>query len=139
MKKTIILCTILLLVAAVGVNAQTSNTKGTTDDKSMVTPKTSTVNRTNTNMTQTKAVNSKPIAQPTTRSSVSKSMPTSASSVGKKRPGVATSDIDMTKKLGAHAPEFSDPNYATKLEEWKKNYPEEYNAYLSTQTNTGNK
>ncbi len=140
MKKLIVVCTILMLIAVVGVNAQTSNSKGTTDDKLSVTPKKSLVNRDNSKTTETKTLINKPTVKPSSSSSVSKTRPsTTSTSVGKTRPSVATSDIDMTKKLGTHAPEFNDPNYASKLEEWKKNYSEEYNAYLSTQNNSGNK
>ncbi len=40
-------------------------------------------------------------------------------------------------KLGAHAPDVNDPDFATKKAEWIKNYPDEYNALLN-QANAGN-
>jgi hypothetical protein len=37
----------------------------------------------------------------------------------------------MSAKMGEHAPDIKDPDYAAKKEEWIKNYPEEYKKALN--------
>ena len=42
-------------------------------------------------------------------------------------------------KLGEHAPNVNDPDFRNKMEEWAKNYPEEFNAWMikSNESNPG--
>jgi hypothetical protein len=41
----------------------------------------------------------------------------------------------ILQKKWAHAPDPNDPDYTAKKDEWKYNYPEEYNAYLKETPN----
>ncbi|HNW90179.1 MAG TPA: hypothetical protein PKN48_10990 [Bacteroidales bacterium] len=39
-------------------------------------------------------------------------------------------DDVIYKNIGAHAPDINDPDFRTKSEEWMKNYPEEFDAWM---------
>lgn len=45
-------------------------------------------------------------------------------------PALTPKTTDTPQKKWAHAPDPDDPDYQAKKDEWKYNYPEEYNAYL---------
>ncbi len=148
MKKTIILCTILLLVAVVGVNAQstqvherTAKVQQATPTKTMVTPADNKVvtaapvnerrttaqqaTPTKTTVTQTKTINSKTTATRTAAPVV-------------KKPVMILPMAGETQKMGTHAPEPNDANFTAKFAEWQKNYPDEYKAYMDSQRNINN-
>ena len=51
-------------------------------------------------------------------------------------PAASLQNMGVSKdKLGAHAPDVNDPDFAAKKAEWIKNYPEEYNALLNPANN----
>ncbi len=130
MKRTIILCTILMLVAVVGVNAQSRNYNDKPSDinakkeshTKVMDNKTTPTKTVDSKTTQTKAVNNSGNSTQTSKVTV-------------KKPATTSAAADKTIKMGAHAPASNDANYATKFAEWQKNYPDEYKAYFDSQRN----
>jgi Ni/Co efflux regulator RcnB len=100
MKKLITLCTVLALCACTCVNAQTAR-----EQKQQQT------------------------AAPATNATLSGQAAATATKPARDEQARTEKPVEI-KKLPEHFPSYNDPDFATKLTDWIKNYPAEYQEYM---------